>query len=461
MPTRCIWKSLRVSGNFFFSIKGIYCEKCNVSIRVDLQPNYIYTDSMSKSSFYKKIITENHLTESKIKQFFYSFMQIVFRIFDKFYFDNCVIRASGLAFNSLLALVPLSAVIFAFGGLNNVSSTLQDFLVDVLLPSSLNQIIDALNLFTENSTRLGTYGIVFFLMTILLLMNNIENNLNYIWHCKRKRNFFQQFTIYTTVIVFGSLLIGGNFSISGNILAIIPDYAAALKEPFLLKLGYRLSSIVFITLTFLMIILLIPSEKPAFKSALTGALTGALLWELAKWGFKEWANYSVRNSVIYGALFLIPLLLIWLYVVWLIIMIAMETAFVHDHRKEPHIRYNEKESLSESFNTMIDLYITIATIYFNGDQKADRSNLARLTSISDEDVKNFTGRLINEKMILKTEDGIFIPSAPPENVKLSDLYSRVCGFDKSHRKSVGDFFIGGDNELNNRTVSDLIKHNDQ
>lgn len=416
---------------------------------------------MKRTSFYKRIITENCRADSKIKQFLYTIIQIVFRIFDKFYYDNCVIRASGLAFNSLLALVPLSAVIFAFGGLNNVGSNLQDFLVDVLLPSTLNQIIDALNLFTENSTRLGTYSIVFFLITVLLLMNNIENNLNFIWHCKRKRRFFQQLTIYTTVIVFGSLLIGGNFSISGNILAIIPDYAIALKEPFLIKLGHRLASILFISLTFLLIILLIPSEKAAFKSALTGALTGALLWELAKWGFKEWANYSVRNSVIYGSLFLIPLLLIWLYAVWLIIMVAIETAFVHDHRKEPHIRYNEKDSLSESFSTMLDLYIEIATMYFNGREKANHTNLTRLTLMTKDKVKKYTSRLIEEHLIVKTEEGHFIPYDPPEKVKLSHLYSRLSGFENNNEKSVRDFFNGGDSELNNCTVSDLIKLNDE
>lgn len=416
---------------------------------------------MSRISIFKRIIRENKSYESKGKQFIYNFMQIVFRIFDKFYFDNCIIRASGLAFNSLLALVPLSAVLFAFGGLNAVSSTLQDFLVDVLLPSSLNQIVEALNRFTENSTRLGTFGMVFFLLTVLFLMNNIENNLNDIWHSKRKRNFFQQFTIYTTVIVFSSLLVGGNFSISGNILSIIPDYAAALKDPFLLKLGYRLSSITFISLTFLLIILLIPSEKAAFSSALTGAITGALLWELAKWGFKTWANYSVRNSVIYGSLFLIPLLLLWLYVVWLIIMITMETAYVHDHRKEPHIRYREKITLSESFSSMVDLYIKIAELYYRGDEKATLALLAREQTLSGSLVKKHTDRLLFEGLIMRTEGGYFIPAAAPENMKLSQLYSRLSGMKDCDRKSVQEFFSGGMRELKDSTVSDLVKQNDK
>jgi len=416
---------------------------------------------MSRFSFYKKIITEDRSEERGVRKLLYSFLKIVFRIFDKFYFDNCLIRASGLAFNSLLALVPLSAIIFAFGGLNNVNSSLQNFLVGVFLPSSLNQIIDALNMFTENSTKLGTYGIVLFLITILFLMNNIENNLNSIWQCKRKRNFFQQFTIYTTVLVFGSLLIGGNFSISGSLLAIIPDYVDALKDPFLVQLGYRLSSVIFITLTFMLIIIMIPSVKVAFRSAFTGALTGAVLWEISKWGFKTWASYSVRNSVIYGALFLIPLLLIWLYVAWLIIMITMETAYVFNHRFEPHIRYNDSGSLSDSFTIMTDLYLSIAEAYYSDEKSASLSFLIKRIGVAEDEVRKYAGQLIKENLIIKSEDGLFIPSSPPDSLKLSSLYSMICGIEGNNRKSVEDFINGADKELNNRTVSDLIKHNDQ
>lgn len=416
---------------------------------------------MRRKSLYKRIITEDRIFESKGKQISYNLVRLILRIFDKFYFDNCVIRASGLAFNSLLALVPLSAVLFAFGGLNNVSSSLQDFLVEILLPSSLNQIINALNVFTDNSTKLGTYGIIFFLITVLVLMNNIENNLNAIWHCKRKRNFFQQFTIYTTVIVFASLLIGGNFSISGNILSGITDYAEALKEPFLLILIYRLSSIIFITLTFMLLILLIPSAKASVGSALTGAFTGALLWEIAKWIFKTWANNSVRNSVIYGALFLIPLLLVWLYVAWLIIMIAMETAYVHNHRKDPHIQYNSGKTISDSFEIMFNIYIRTAELYFKGRKKASIAELVRLCALSENDVKEYTDRLISENLLIRSEEGDFLPGSPPENVKMVNLLTRISGMSDSSRRSVNDFTAGGEKELNNLTVSDLIRRNDQ
>ncbi|MBN2659535.1 MAG: YihY family inner membrane protein [Spirochaetales bacterium] len=411
---------------------------------------------MSSRSIYRTIISEEKIYPSRFKSLLYSLVRILLRISDNFFHDSCLIRASGLAFNSLLALVPLSAVLFAFGGFNSVGGELYDFLVEVLLPSSLNQILDELSGFTENSTKLGTYGLVFFLITILFLMNNIENNLNAIWHCKRKRSFFQQFTIYTTVIVFTSLLIGGNFSLSGDLLAILPDYSDALKEPFIVTTLYRLSSILFITTTFLLLILLIPSTKVSFLSALTGGLTGALIWELAKWGFKTWAGYSVRNSVIYGSLFLIPLLLIWLYVVWLIIMIAMETAYVHQHRKEKHIRYRKEMKTSEVFNLKLDLYLAVARAYLNGEGGIDDERLSSSLGLGEEEIRSGAAVLLNEELILRTEEGLYVPSLPPDRMEVSRLYSRLSGIDENDSESLTAYRVGGEKELANRKVSDLI-----
>jgi membrane protein len=207
---------------------------------------------------------------------------------------------------------------------------------------------------------------------------------------------------------------------------------------------------------------MIPSTKVAFGSALTGAITGAVLWELAKWGFKTWANYSVRNSIIYGSLFLIPLLLVWLYVGWLIIMITMETAYVHNHRKEQHIRYNAKGTVSDSFSLLITLYLKIAEFFYtNAVTQSSLTFLSEKTGIADSDIEEYTNNLIKEKLILKSEEGYFLPSVSPDKMLLSKLISILSGMESNNRESIADFCRGGHKELNNRTVSDLINHNDQ
>lgn len=405
---------------------------------------------MKGRNLYRSIISDE-------RKFPWSLLRFLLRILDNFFHDSCFIRASGLAFNTLLALVPLTAVIFAFGGLKSFSGNLQKFLMESLLPSTLNQILEAVTRFTENSARLGTYGLVFFLITILFLMNNIENNLNAIWHCPRKRSFFQQFTIYTTVIVFSSLLIGGNFSISGEILSILPHYTTAIKEPLLLNFLYRLSSVFFITLIFLLLIMLIPSTRVSIKSALTGALTGAVIWELAKWGFKSWAGNSVRNSVIYGSLFLIPLLLIWLYAVWLIIMIAMETAHVHQHRKEKHMRYNRELRLYESFDRALNLYLKIAGLYLDCEKRGTLELLAREFPLNEEEINQALLILQKENLVAKSEDGWYFPVVPPEKMAISQLFTRLGGMESGKEETISRFTAAGERELSGLTVSEFLR----
>ena len=87
--------------------------------------------------------------------------------------------------------------------------------------------------------------------------------------------------------------------------------------------------------------------------------------------------------------------------------------------------------------------------------------MVEISEKTEEEVSRCLNRLIIEKMIIRSEEGFYLPSSPPENVTLSLLYSRLSGLKENKRKSVEDFYRGGSKELNNRTVSDLIKDNDK
>ena len=61
------------------------------------------------------------------------------RLLREFVRDNCLVRASGLAFASLIALVPLSALLFslfsAVGSFTDLIDSLQSFLIRQLVPT--------------------------------------------------------------------------------------------------------------------------------------------------------------------------------------------------------------------------------------------------------------------------------------------------------------------------------------
>ena len=96
--------------------------------------------------------------------------------------DNLLIRASGLAYSTLLAIVPLVAVGFAlftgFEAFAELEQRLRTMLFEQLLPSGQEQISSYLDNFVENSRDLGIVGVVVLLVTAVLLLDNIDWNFN-------------------------------------------------------------------------------------------------------------------------------------------------------------------------------------------------------------------------------------------------------------------------------------------
>lgn len=248
--------------------------------------------------------------------------------------DKVVIRASGLAYSSLLAAVPLVAVGFAlfsaFGAFDDVKQKVQDFLFSQFLPTSQDEIILYFNQFAEGASKLGLIGFLFLILASILLLDNIESNFNQIWHVTRQRRFIAKITSYTSVLVFGTLLLGTSITMSARIKAIV--FRGVPFDPGTLQqIGAWFFPLFFAFLAFWLMYLVIPYTRVRIKSALLGAAVGAILWELGKNLFANSIGVSVRYSTIYGSLAVIPIFLIWLYITWIIVLLGLEIAYVHQH----------------------------------------------------------------------------------------------------------------------------------
>jgi membrane protein len=248
--------------------------------------------------------------------------------------DKVIIRASGLAYASLLAAVPLVAVGFAlfsaFGAFDDVKQKVQDFLFTQFLPTSQDEILQYFNQFADGASKLGLIGFLFLVLASILLLDNIESNFNQIWHVTTQRKVVSKITSYTSVLVFGTLLLGTSLTMSARIKAMvlrdIPFDPGTLE-----KLGTWVFPLFFTFLAFWLMYLVIPFTRVKIKSALLGAVIGSILWELGKNVFANSIGQSVRYSTIYGSLAVIPIFLIWLYITWIIVLLGLEIAFTHQH----------------------------------------------------------------------------------------------------------------------------------
>ena len=119
--------------------------------------------------------------------------------------------AVNLTYSTLLAFVPIMAVVFAIARGFGYSMYIEDWFRESLAsqPDAANTIIGFVNSYlvhTKKGVFLGI-GLLFMLFTVLMLISNIELAFNDIWQVKRQRSVFRTVTDYITLLFFVPIVI--------------------------------------------------------------------------------------------------------------------------------------------------------------------------------------------------------------------------------------------------------------
>ncbi len=242
--------------------------------------------------------------------------------------------ASSLSYTSLIAIVPLIAVMLsifsAFPVFDNVKEIVQNTIVQNIVPATDADVAQYINDFIRSSAQLTALGVVGVAVTAIMLLSTIENSFNFIFKVKRARRITSKITLYWTIITLGPLLLGAAVSIRGYFYTLqrfVPDSV----NNFIL-VGKVLPAI--LTLTILvMVYLFMPNKKLHFLNALSGALTALILFWVLRSGFAWFMLQNATYRTLYGALAVIPVSLIWMYLSWSVVIFgAVVTAALEEFR---------------------------------------------------------------------------------------------------------------------------------
>lgn len=237
--------------------------------------------------------------------------------------DNLTQVASSLTFTTVLAIVPLLAVILslftAFPLFTDFKESLDAFLTNNLMPPSMSEnIMSYLNAFAQQASRLTTIGVGFLVVTSIMLMMTIDEALNKIWHIRRQRPISQRILVYWAILSLGPIMLGASLWAT----------AFLAREKFGLTDDLSLLSSILVSLIpillsvigFTLLYLVAPNGKVALKDALIGGFTTALLLEIMKAGFTYYITRFPSYTLIYGTFATIPLFLLWIYLSWLVVL---------------------------------------------------------------------------------------------------------------------------------------------
>lgn len=250
-------------------------------------------------------------------------------------------QAANLTFNTLLALVPALALIFAIGSGFGLHDLLKEQLFRYFPAQreAIQTTLQFVDSYLSQSTE-GVFvgvGIIVLLYTLISLLYSIEYSFNFIWGIKKERTLYQKFTDYMAICLLIPILI---ILASGVSLFISTVFQADVHIPFLtpvVNVFLDLFPLLLIWLAFSLSFLLIPNTKVKFKYAAVAGAVSAIGFQILELLFLNGQIYVTKYNAIYGSFAFLPLLLVWMQFSWVILLggatltYSMQNVFAYNY----------------------------------------------------------------------------------------------------------------------------------
>jgi membrane protein len=233
-------------------------------------------------------------------------------------------RAAGsLSFVTLLGLVPLATVAFAFVAqfpvFQDFLKVLETFLLRHLLPSSASAIVhEYVVVLAEGAASVVGPSIVFVAITGILMVDTIESEINEIWDIRVKRPLGRRILVYLVGITAGPVMVGAAISLFRWTLTEVVT-AVSLRAAF----TDTISSFVPTTLVVIGLVLLYrvaPARRVLWRYAIASGVIAGFALEGTKRIFTWYLTNFPSYELLYGALAAFPALLFWIFLCWLIVL---------------------------------------------------------------------------------------------------------------------------------------------
>ena len=239
--------------------------------------------------------------------------------------ERLPLATGGLAFATVLSMVPLLAVSFALfariPALRPAGEAIRESLLRGLLPADITRtMLKYLAQFTGNTSGLTLVGFIALLVSALALLLNVENTLNRIWQVKKPRPVLRRLLLYACLLLAGPVVIGASLWATSYLL----DASSALLEaqpdwiPYALSVGPVLLG----AAGFACLYRFVPHTVVRWRHAILGGLLAGVAFEVGKRGFAIYLANVPAYRTIYGAFAPLLAFLIWVYYSWFITLAA-------------------------------------------------------------------------------------------------------------------------------------------
>ncbi len=274
-------------------------------------------------------ITEDEVTRTTFSV--YNVIKTLYLCITRFTQDQLPNKASALTYSTLLAIVPILAILFAIArgfGFENIveSQVVSGFGGPSETTEYIFQFVDSYLSQTKSGLFIGV-GLIMLLWTVINLINSMEVTFNHIWQVKKARSLYRKITDYFSLLLIMPILL----VISGG-LSIFMSTMVKNIEGFVLlapigKFLVRLAPFVLTWFMFTGLYIFMPNTKVKFKHAFMAGVLAGTAYQVFQYVYIGSQVSVSRYNAIYGSFAALPLFLLWMQISWTICLFGAEMTY--------------------------------------------------------------------------------------------------------------------------------------
>lgn len=246
--------------------------------------------------------------------------------------------ASNLTYSSLLAIVPIMAVVFAIARGFGYSILIEKWFTTTMAsqPEVAEILITFVNSYLKH-TQKGVFlgiGLVFMLWTVLMLISNIEKAFNDIWQVKRQRSIFRTVTDYIALLFLIPVVIVISSGLSILVTALNHQLHDVVVIGPAMALLIELSPYVLLSTAFTALYTFMPNTKVRLRSAIVPGIIAGVSMQLFQLVYINSQIWISNYNAIYGSFAVLPFFLLWMQTSWIICLVGAEISFCRQNAED-------------------------------------------------------------------------------------------------------------------------------
>ena len=363
--------------------------------------------------------------------------------------NRCPVRASALAYTTLLALIPLLAVCVSITtsllqkeGEKPIRELIDKLVANVAPMLSLQaksgdavasdrraEVVTKITDFIANiqAGTIGLTGTIALVFVAIGLLRTIEATFNDIWGVTNGRGWVASIIQYWATVSLGPVVLvvvlglttGPHFKDTTHFLE---------RWPWLGSFVFYLLPFAVLSLAFGLFYQLIPNTRVQPQAALVGGIVGGTLWQLNNKLSVLYVSKAVSYSQIYGSISIIPLFLVGMYFSWLILLFGAQVAYAYQNRQS-YLQEKQAEGVNQRGREFVALRLmTLLAQHFQRGDKPPGVNLVAATlGVPSRLISQLVQPLLKATLIVEVADReiSYTPARPLDQITAHDIITAL------------------------------------